>query len=335
MVDAKMTVSSIAVGPAADVELLADIAKWGKGRSYVVEDAKEVPQIFVKEAKNAATPSFDEKPLKPQVKAKAFLEGVDLSGMPALRGRTATVLKDSALELLATEDDDPLLAFWPVGLGRTAVFASDVKDRWASDWLRWRGYGPFFAAVVRALARQPAAGVGTAVSAEVVRGAARPVSVTIEARDPQGNYLNRLRPLVRVSAGDGTSVEQPAREVAPGRYEASVIADARQTLQVSVDGAGGPVTTRLIIPDPDAEYRFRPANVAALSAIAEATGGTVGATPDVIREHVQSQPSRRALWPSLVALALLLWFADIVFRRIRIGDGSVFHRNPQVGDRAV
>ncbi len=53
MVDAKMTVSAISVGPAADVELLTNIAKWGKGRSYVVEDAKEVPQIFVKEAKNA------------------------------------------------------------------------------------------------------------------------------------------------------------------------------------------------------------------------------------------------------------------------------------------
>jgi len=31
MVEAKMTVSSISVGPAADVELLTNIAKWGKG----------------------------------------------------------------------------------------------------------------------------------------------------------------------------------------------------------------------------------------------------------------------------------------------------------------
>src|SRR4030095_14178041 len=54
MVDAHMTVSSVAVGPAADAELLADIAKWGKGRSYAVQDPRDVPQIFVKEAKNAA-----------------------------------------------------------------------------------------------------------------------------------------------------------------------------------------------------------------------------------------------------------------------------------------
>jgi uncharacterized membrane protein len=144
MVDAKMTVSSIAVGPAADVELLSNIAKWGKGRGYTVEDAKEVPQIFVKEAKNAATPAFDEKPLKPVVKFKGFLEGVDMAGAPSLRGRTATVMKDNAIQLVATESGDPLLAFWPIGLGRTAVFASDVKDRWATDWLKWKGYAPFF-----------------------------------------------------------------------------------------------------------------------------------------------------------------------------------------------
>ena len=41
MVDAKMTVSSIAVGPAADVELLTNIANWGKGRSYVVRTRRK------------------------------------------------------------------------------------------------------------------------------------------------------------------------------------------------------------------------------------------------------------------------------------------------------
>lgn len=129
MVAAKITVSSISVGPAADAELLGNIAKWGKGRAYVVMDAKEVAQVFVKEAKNATTPSFDEgKTIKPLLKVRGFFEGVDFSRMPGLRGRTATVVKDNAVELMATEEGDPLLAFWPIGLGRTAVFASDVKD---------------------------------------------------------------------------------------------------------------------------------------------------------------------------------------------------------------
>ena len=322
MVEAKMTVSSIAVGPAADVELLTNIAKWGKGRSYAVQDAKEVPQIFVKEAKNAVNPSFDEKPLKPVVKTRGFLDGVDITHAPALKGRTAVVVKDDATELLATEDGDPLLAFWPIGLGRTAVFASDVKDRWASDWVRWKGYGPFFTSVVRAIARQRAAGVGVEVTAGVARGSARPVTVSIEARDPHGNYLDRQKPAVTVRAGDGRTVNQLARQVGPGRYEAKVVADAAQPLTVTVDGGDSIRATRLVLPDTAAEYRFRPADEARLEAIAQATGGVVNPDADAIRRSTVRQASRRALWPFLVLGALALWLADVLFRRVRVFEGA-------------
>jgi len=318
MVEAKMTVSSIAVGPAADVELLTNIAKWGKGRSYVVEDAKEVPQIFVKEAKDAATPSFDEKALKPVVKAKGFLGELDFSRAPSLRGRTATVVKDEAMELLATEDGDPLLAFWPIGLGRSAVFASDVKDRWASDWLKWRGYAPFFSAVVHALERQRPAGVGLDVVTGPVRNGVRPLTVTIEARDANGNYLDRIKPAVTVRAGDGTTATQTARQLAPGRYEARILADARQPLSVSLEGVGESVATRHVVPDLNAEYRFRPADEAQLAALAAPTGGAFRATVDAMNKAPHSpQTSRRALWPVLVLAGLALWLGDILVRRVR------------------
>jgi uncharacterized membrane protein len=322
MVDAKMTVSAIAVGPAADAELLTNIAKWGKGRSYTVLDAKEVPQIFVKEAKTAVNPSFDEKPLKPVVKTRGFLDGMDVTHAPALKGRTAVVVKDDATELLATEDGDPLLAFWPIGLGRTAVFASDVKDRWASDWVRWKGYGPFFTSVVRAIARQRAAGVGVEVTAGIARGAARPVTVSIEARDAHGNYLDRQKPAVTVRAGDGRTVNQVARQVGPGRYEAKVIADAAQPLTITVDGGDTVRATRLVLPDTAAEYRFRPADEARLAAIAQATGGVVNPDADAIRRSTVRQASRRALWPFLVLGALALWLADVFFRRVRVFEGA-------------
>jgi uncharacterized membrane protein len=319
MVAAKMTVSSIAVGPAADVELLTNIAKWGKGRSYVVEDAKEVPQIFVKEAKDAATPSFDEKAIKPVVKARGFLEGVDLTRTPSLRGRTATVIKDGALELLSTEDGDPLLAFWPVGLGRTAVFASDVKDRWATDWLRWKGYAPFFTAIVRALERQRRPLVALDIQEGAVHGTARPLVVGVEARDENGNYKDLLKPVVRVRAGGGETAEVTAQQIAPGRYEARVVADARKPLAVSLVGNDDPAMTRLVVPDPSAEYRFRAADEDRLRAIAELTGGKT--SPDAAALAASGgagRTARRAMWPGLVLAALGLWFGDIFLRRIRL-----------------
>jgi Ca-activated chloride channel homolog len=318
MVAARITVSTISVGPAADVELLTSIAKWGKGRSYVVEDAKEVPQIFVKEAKNATNPSFDEKALKPVVKFAGFLQGVNLAGAPSLRGRTATVTKERAIEMLSTEDGDPLLAFWPIGLGRTAVFASDVKDRWASDWLKWKGYGPFFASIVRAVARQRPAAVGVDVVAGAASGGARSVSVTIEARDAHGHYADRLKPTVTVRTADGQSVTRAARQSLPGRYVTAVVANAAQALTIAVEGGGGASTTRLVIPDPAAEYRFRPADREALSGVARATGGAPGAGAAAIRQASESTSARRALWPVLVLIGLVGFLGDIFLRRVRI-----------------
>ena len=32
---------------------------------------------------------------------------------------------------------EPLLARWRQGLGQAVAFTSDVKNRWAVDWLRW------------------------------------------------------------------------------------------------------------------------------------------------------------------------------------------------------
>ena len=213
MTDARMTVSSVAVGPSADGDLLKSIATWGKGRMYSVADARELPQIFVKEAKNAATPAFDEKVIKAVVKRPAFLQDVDVSHLPPLHGLTATVMKDAATEVIATGEDEPILAFWPVGLGRAAVFASDVKDRWGSDWVKWRGYGPFFSAVVHAIERQRPPALGLDVSTDPTHGSARAVHMAVEARDSAGAYRDLLRPVLRVAAGAAAVRTVPARQV--------------------------------------------------------------------------------------------------------------------------
>jgi len=319
MVDAKITVSSIAVGPAADRELLMNIAKWGRGRSYVVEDAREVPQIFVKEAKDAATPAFDEGAITPVVKAQGFLEGVDVSKAPSLRGRTATVLKDTALELLATEEGDPLLAFWPIGLGRSAVFASDVKDRWASNWLTWRGYGPFFAAVVRALERQRPPQVVLDVDGGPVQNGMRAISLGLEARDAQGNYRDLLSPVLRIDSSGGDAVDVTLRQTGPGRYAGSVSGSAGDVLSISTTGEEPGITRRLVIPDLAAEYRFRPPDEMLLDIVGRTTGGGAGASAEVLGSTAGvSRVARRALWPWLVVLALVSWLGDVLLRRVRV-----------------
>jgi Ca-activated chloride channel family protein len=317
MVAAHITVSSVAVGPAADNELLDDIAKWGKGRSYSALDPKDVPQIFVKEAKNAMTPGFDEKGITAIVKAPGFLPSVDLTKLPALKGKTVTVIKDNALQVITSDNDDPILAFWPAGLGRTALFASDVKDRWAANWVTWPGYGPFFSSVVRAVQRQRPPALALNVAPGFTRGQARTVRISVEARNADGGYQNRLAPVVQVQEGNSAAAAVPLRQVAPGRYETSVIADASKTLTVSTTGDAA--ASRVIVPDPAAEYRFRPIDDERLRSIALSTGGAWKPTVETLSNRTgDTRTERRPLWPALLALALSLWFVDLVFRRVRV-----------------
>lgn len=325
MVAAGMTVSSVAVGKEADAQLLGNIAKWGKGRAYVVLDAKEVAQVFVKEAK-AAMPAFEEgAQIQPLIKARSVLGHVDLSKMPDLRGRTAMVAKAGATVVLATKRDDPLLAWWPIGRGRTAAFASDVKDRWATDWLTWSSYAPFFSAVVHGIARQRPQPIRLEVIREVERGDTRSLAVAVEARDARDRYRDLLKPTVdaRVSGGAGGQVV--ARQVAPGRYEATVTAPRHEPVVLTVRGsdADEPVI-RHVVPDSNAEYRLRPSDRDVLQAVAAATGGRIDPTPaDLTPATSHVRRTSRALWPWLLLAACALWPLDILARRIRFFEAEV------------
>ena len=74
--------------------------KWGKGRAYVGRGrARKCRRSSSRRPRTRRRPAFDEKRIKPVVKTPAFLTGVDSRTCPPLKGRTATVMKDTALEV--------------------------------------------------------------------------------------------------------------------------------------------------------------------------------------------------------------------------------------------
>jgi hypothetical protein len=116
--------------------------------------------------------------------------------------------------------------------------------------------------------------------------------------------------------------------VGPGRYETQITADGRQSIVVTLDGSEAiPGASSLVVIDPAAEYRFRSPDVALLQSIASLSGGQFSIDEAALRDVAGRHPaSRRALWPALVALALVVWFADILLRRVRL-----FERRPAPG----
>jgi uncharacterized membrane protein len=317
LTEARVTVSSVALGAEADVRLLQTIAAWGGGRSYVVQDAREVPAIFVKEARTAADDEDAGDGIRPRPGTGAVLR--DLGEFPVLQAFNPVRGKADALTLLATARGEPLLALWPAGLGRTAMFAADLDGRWTSGWTGWPGYGAFLGTLVRLLApRRTPVRVITVEPGER-QGALRVLRIGLDARDADRHPENLLRPAVDIRGAHlpaGRSID--LLQTAPGRYEARIVADVSQplTLALTNEPAAGEAARRIFAADQAAEYRFGEPDERALAGIAQATGGVMHATAEDLQRAPRTAVAvRHALAPWLLLAALAGWLADIAVRR--------------------
>ena len=88
----KITVSTVAIGKDADVPLMVDVAKWGRGRFYYTEDDATIPRIFTLETQLASKASLVEQPFKAVVASPAHeaIQEIDWKEAPPLGGYVAT-----------------------------------------------------------------------------------------------------------------------------------------------------------------------------------------------------------------------------------------------------
>jgi Mg-chelatase subunit ChlD len=152
--DNQVTISTVGLGQDVNRAYLEKVAATSNGRSYFLNEPQGLEQILLKDVKDYTGGTAVERVLSPIVERKAeVLEGVGMESAPALKGYARYAAKDGAETILAIDaaKHDPLLVRWQYGLGRSAVFASDAKSRWAEDWMTWPGFDKFWTNVARDL----------------------------------------------------------------------------------------------------------------------------------------------------------------------------------------
>ncbi len=316
MAEAKITVSTVAVGNGADRELLANIATWGKGRTYYLEEPTNVPQIFTEETELATGKTLREESFKPVVKknVEAF-KGIDFNAAPPLLGYVATKSKDTSEVLLESKRKDPILARWQYGLGKTVAFTSDLKDRWAVDWLRWKGYPKFWSQLIRETMRRRD---DNEFDFRVVRDG-NEAKVTINAIRKDGQFRNKLESQVRVISPDQSVSEVLVRQVGPGSYEAKFPLTKKGSYLFRAVGEDSGGASRVLAYSYPDEYHFYPPNTDLLRAIsAETKGRFQPRVEDIFDPNGETTALPTPLWPYLTAAALLLYLTDVWLRRIRL-----------------
>src|SRR5713101_3287358 len=211
-----ITVSTVAIGKDADVPLMVDVAKWGRGRFYYTEDDATIPRIFTLETQLASKASLVEQPFKATVASPAHeaIQEINWKEAPPLGGYVATSMKSSADLVLMTHQEDPLLATWRYGLGRSVAFTSDAKAKWGVLWVRWNGFNKFWSQVVRWTLR-----TGTRSDTVATVSRADDVGeVLVDAVDPKGEFINFLDSQVGVVSPDKTRTVIDLEQIGPGRY---------------------------------------------------------------------------------------------------------------------
>lgn len=315
---AGITISAIAVGDQSDTELLEMIAGVGDGRFYPASTLSQIPQIVARETIAAGRTAVDEEPFLPQVvRTTHALKDVGIETAPFLLGHVRTRPKATAEVILATEDGDPLLAWWRYGLGMTTAFTSDASARWAAEWLSWPAYGKFWTQVIRQTMRSNrAAGMELSIS-----GSGRHSVVTVDALNSDGQYLNGAAVTLTLVSPDGGVRQMTLPQSAPGRYARPVELPERRICQLEVSVMDQGVETarlsRPVMAGGTTEHHIRPADIALLQQIARVSGGLFDPTPQQLLRvptATSTQPVR--IWPALLTVAAWLLVLDVALRRI-------------------
>lgn len=312
MAQQKITLSTVGVGGDTDQELLKKMSEWGNGRFYFTDNPSSIPQIFTKETMTAAKSAIRDMPFLPiQIVPVDFLNGLDFSSAPFLLGYVNTKPKPTSELWLATEKKEPLLVTWRCGLGQAGAFTSDARNRWAVDWLKWEGYGKFWAQFTRKLMR---AGALKHQPAQLVREGDDFV-YRVDCMDEQGKFASSLTGEITLLDPSNKSSKLPLQSEEPGKFTARwpashgawhaqiTLKNGNQPFDLQYASIGGGYSD---------EFLLRPADEVKLRVLARETGGTFNPTA---LPNDRTAPVERELWPWLALLALLLFLADVALKR--------------------
>ena len=268
-------------------------------------------QILLRDVMEHTGSTAVEKPLAPTVTRQTeILNGVGIETAPALKGYVKFIAKPTAETILTIDRKDPLLSRWQYGLGRSAVFASDAKARWAADWVTWKGYDKFWTNLSRDLLPHSQAGEAV-VEFDSANG-----DLVVDYRLGRDVEEPATLPEIFVFGPNGFQKPIAVKKIAAGTFRGRLRIGAREGLfrvRPLVDSRAFPEAG---LYRPESELADHGSNPTLLRQVAEFTGGRFQPDPKAVFDAGRrSIASTMQLWPGLIGLAILLNLIELVMRK--------------------
>ena len=311
-----ITTSAVGInthGDAGFMTNMQDFARWGGGRFYEADSTAQVPQLFLKESQVALRPWYEQTPFFPRVTAAGdLLAGVPLDAFPELGGYVVTTPKPGAEVYFTSQQDDPVLAAWQYGLGRSVAWTSDARGQWTAGFLRSDVSAKLFTQMV---AWTLPTGNGEALQTQAkVIGDSLEVSVTGPASVTGGSIQ------VGVLAPDLTSSTVNLPAVSPGNWQGHLPVGAVGTYLLHVVLLKGSAVTgqsdvAVVVPY-SPEYLDLGRDQASLQQYARVGGSLLVAPGAAWSLPALPVPTSSDIFWFLLLLVAILWPFDVALRRL-------------------
>lgn len=311
-----ITVSTVAIGSDADINLMRNIAEWGQGRFYYTNDIYSVPQIFLTETLTKSKPYLTEKPFTPVLNNYIeFLQGINR--FPTMLGYVSTSIKPKAKQLMSALNNEPLLAYWRYGLGKVLAFTSDSGKRWTGSWVNYPSFSKFWSQAVRWLGQDVSSYY---VSISTIEKS-KEVDVVADVFDYNGNFVNFLDGSFKAFSPSGSLINGILTQKDSGRYYGKVETKEEGIYSLAVEFSKGDTVIRglsgFYVPV-SKELRDVESNNSLLYSIAEITGGRVLSNPkDVFDEKIRGVNIEYVdIWQFVLLLSGILFLSELVLRKL-------------------
>lgn len=321
----KITVSTVAVGKDSDTKLLQGIAKKAGGRYYYTDENTNIPRIFAKEIFMAASVYLNEREFTPVLNSNhQILNGVlTEEKLPNLFGYVGSSPKETARMILRSDEEDPILSVWQYGLGKTVAWNSDISGKWSRNYINWDKNLKLWQNIINYTVEN----YGDESGHVEVKNVGSKGEITLETK----NAGEDLSVTAVVMAPDSTNKEIKLNPSSPGKYTGSFdmketgvyMVNVRQNKGEHVLGAINSAVALQYSP----EYKIATQSRSNLDKMLSEMGVSYIKSPsEVFAGELKEVSSKTNLTPYFLTMALILFFFDIVIRKLNLSIKDLYKK---------
>ena len=322
IVDARIGITVIGIGD-ADEQLLQKIEDDGIGRSVHVKDVRELPEVLMDAVRETQSYIVQE-PFEPSIlnQNAPILEGI--TALPQLNGYVATAEKTAAQVIIKSHKDEPVLAVWNYGLGKSVAWTSDVKPAWSEDWISWTDFGKFWGQVVNWTLPTEDSDVNFELVVSSTNGSGK-IVIDTQQSSPATFVVQVAGP---IGASYSVKMEQESSTRYTGNFQMNESGSYIVTAKREGDGSRQTETISLSY---SAEYAGFDVNSALLKQLSEGTGGIYEPTATQIAAPAGDAIEKRvSLSSMLLIIAVVLFVLEMILRRFSIMSGYLSELRAQL-----